>query len=121
MKKIIKSICFALIIIFFFNITICYATIGGGIGDLNLDDYNPISKANLGTSIVKVINKILGAIQVIGIIIAVVLIGYIGMKSVFGSLSEKSEVKQSVGPFLLGTIFLLAGTTIVRFIVSAVE
>lgn len=101
-------------------ITLCLVcTQSFAVDDLKLDTFKPPTK--LGGMFITVINVVLGAIQVIGIIISVVTIGYIGLKSVFGSLAEKSEAKQSVGPFFLGALLITSAVTIVRFIVQILE
>lgn len=59
---------------------------------------------------------ILGVINVIGVVASIIALLVIGIKYMSGSVEEKAEYKQALGPYILGAIFLFASTTIANVI-----
>lgn len=80
-----------------------------------ISDPNYYNPGKIGTQDAKVtgdiIGKVLGIIQVIGIIVAVAVISVIGIKYMIGSISEKAAFKENLVPYIVGLV-LLAATTI---------
>jgi len=74
---------------------------------------NPISKGML--------QKILGVLQVIGIIGTVVAIALIGFKTMLGSASEKAVEKEKYIGILIAVVMITSGITIAKFIIAVVE
>ena len=66
----------------------------------------------------KVGNNIVTIIQVVGIIIAVIVLLVIGIKYMMGSASEKAEYKKTMIPYIVGAVLIFAGTSLVRVIYS---
>ena len=66
----------------------------------------------------KVGNNIVTIIQVVGIVIAVIVLLVIGIKYMMGSASEKAEYKKTVIPYIVGAVLIFAGTSLVRVIYS---
>ena len=64
-------------------------------------------------SILEKAGKVLGTIQVIGIVIAVIVITILGIKYMVGSVEEKAEYKKTMIPYIVGVAFLVSITTIV--------
>ena len=64
----------------------------------------------------KVGNNIVTIIQVVGIVIAVIVLLVIGIKYMMGSASEKAEYKKTMIPYIIGAILLFAATTIANAI-----
>ena len=64
----------------------------------------------------KVGNNIVTIIQVVGIVIAVIVLLVIGIKYMMGSASEKAEYKKTMIPYLVGAILIFASTTIVNVV-----
>lgn len=62
--------------------------------------------------------KIVGIIQIVGVVIAVVVILVIGIKYLIGSAEEKAEYKKTMIPYIVGAVLIFAGTSIVRVIYS---
>ncbi len=62
------------------------------------------------------INKILGVITIVGVVIGVVCIAMIGFYYVLGSADEKAINKQQLIIFTIGAILLVFGSTIVKVI-----
>ena len=66
----------------------------------------------------KVGNNIVTIIQVVGIVIAVIVLVVIGIKYMMGSASEKAEYKKTMIPYIVGAVLIFAGTSLVRVIYS---
>lgn len=66
----------------------------------------------------KVGNNIVSIIQVVGIVIAVIVLLVIGIKYMMGSASEKAEYKKTMIPYIVGAVLIFAGTSLVRVIYS---
>ena len=66
----------------------------------------------------KVGNNIVTIIQVVGIVIAVIVLLVIGIKYMMGSASEKAEYKKTMIPYLVGAVLVFAGTSLVKVIYS---
>ena len=64
----------------------------------------------------KVGNNIVTIIQVVGIVIAVIVLLVIGIKYMMGSASEKAEYKKTMIPYIVGAVLIFAGTSIVKVI-----
>ena len=74
---------------------------------------------NVQTSdLTKVGNNIVTIIQVVGIVIAVIVLLVIGIKYMMGSASEKAEYKKTMIPYIVGAVLIFAGTSLVRVIYS---
>lgn len=70
------------------------------------------------TELTSVGNNIVTIIQVVGIVIAVIVLLIIGIKYMMGSASEKAEYKKTMIPYLVGGVLIFAGTSLVRVIYS---
>lgn len=66
----------------------------------------------------KVGNNIVTIIQVVGIVIAAIVLLVIGIKYMMGSASEKAEYKKTMIPYIVGAVLIFAGTSLVRVIYS---
>ena len=66
----------------------------------------------------KVGNNIVTIIQVVGLVIAVIVLLVIGIKYMMGSASEKAEYKKTMIPYIVGAVLIFAGTSLVRVIYS---
>ena len=89
----------------------CYAEdLGlGSLGDYkgtNPDSSNLQSKAG----------NILGAIQIIGTVLSVVMLIAIGIKYMLGSVEERAEYKKTLWPYIVGAFLLFTGTLIPQLI-----
>ncbi len=73
-----------------------------------------------GTSIQNVGNTIIGIIQAVGSIIAVVVLLILGIKYMMGSAEEKAEYKKTMLPYLVGAVILLLASNIVGAIFNTV-
>ena len=62
--------------------------------------------------------KILGFLQVIGGIAAVVIVAIFGIKYMLGSLEEKAEYKKSFIPLIIGIVVLYGAVTIANLLIN---
>ena len=56
--------------------------------------------------------RIMGTIQVVGIVIAVVILMVIGIKYMMGSAEEKAEYKKTMIPYIVGAVLIFAASTL---------
>lgn len=64
---------------------------------------------NVGQTIVTIM-------QVVGIVVAVVVLLILGIKYMMGSAEEKAEYKKTMIPYLVGAVLIFASTTIVNVV-----
>ena len=113
MKKnlILKMILTFMVICMMISImTPVFATTIGGV------EINP-KKDNVG-QVTELGNQIIGIVQVVGTIVAVVALLILGIKYMMGSAEEKAEYKKVMLPYVIGLILLFAGVNIVAMLVS---
>lgn len=60
--------------------------------------------------------KIVGAIQVVGTMIAVAMLTILGIKYALGSAEEKAEYKKTMVPYLIGSVLIFAVSNITQII-----
>ena len=60
--------------------------------------------------------RIMGIIQVVGIIVSVVTLMILGIKYMMGSPEEKAADKKTMMPYVIGAVFLFAAVTIANAI-----
>ena len=118
MKKSIKVISTLLLAIML--VASIATTVLAGV-DLNAT-INNVEKQNLNGNadqqITKVGGNIVNIIQLVGIVIAVIVLLVIGIKYMMGSASEKAEYKKTMIPYLVGAVLVFAGTSLVKVIYS---
>lgn len=72
-----------------------------------------------GTSSVKSLGQqILGIVQLVGSIAAVVVLVVLGIKYMMGSASEKAEYKKTMIPYLVGAILIFGASAITQVVVN---
>lgn len=89
----------------------------------NYDFYDlKLSKSKLTSSqIGGIVGPILGYIRNIGIVVSVIALMIIGVKFMLGSAEEKANYKETLIPYLIGIIILLAGSIIPSVIYNIFE
>ena len=140
MKKTVKILSIIVMIIMFIlmsNISIIYASTeeadrryaaatGGApagssqSGIINPDYFKP-NDTDVPTEITDLAGTIIGTLQVIGIIIAVIVIMVIGIKYMTGSLEQKAQYKKTMIPYIVGVAMLVCTTTLVKVIYQLVS
>jgi len=68
------------------------------------------------TSIQNIGGQILGIVQVVGTIAAVIILVIIGIKYMMGSAQEKAEYKKTMIPYIIGAIIIFAASNIAQMV-----
>ena len=111
--KILTTIATILLIVSMGASIVCAAT---DIGGVSIDP----KRENTG-DITKVGNKIMGILQVVGVLIAVIILMVLGIKYMMGSAEEKAEYKKTMIPYIVGAILIFAAATIANAIYNFVS
>ena len=111
MKNVLKVFFVILLILIIIIPNICYAD-NLGIGDLE----NYRGKGDDSNKLTSKAETVLGVIQVIGTVVAVVMLMVIGIKYMLGSVEERAEYKDTLKPYLIGAFLLFSGSTIPQII-----
>ena len=92
--------------------------------DVNTDKFKPGTNGPTHNDILQVaniVNPIIGTIQVVGIVLAVIILIIIGLKYMTGSVSEKAEYKKTIIPYIIGIFFIVGITQIIALIIKLVS
>ena len=111
--KILTTIATILLIVSMGASIVCAAT---DIGGVSIDP----KTENTG-DITKVGNKIMGILQVVVVLIAVIILMVLGIKYMMGSAEEKAEYKKTMIPYIVGAILIFAAATIANAIYNFVS
>lgn len=119
MKKTVKIIFTILMTIMLMSsvYSIVFAAIDPNSIINNVSNTNSIGTGELTT----IGGKIVNVIQVVGILVAIVVILVIGIKYMTGSVEQKAEYKKTMIPYVVGAVLLVAGTSIVKIIYSTIS
>lgn len=98
-----------LILIFFIIIAIMPITYAS----FNPETYKPDPLTG-GQVVVDMGNKIIGVIQVVGIVVSVAILMALGIKYMIGSVEEKASYKKSMLPYLIGAVMLFGASAVVQ-------
>lgn len=90
-------------------ITMCTASFGFGITDLTADQQGTEGIQNIG-------KRVMGILQAVGIVIAVVVLMVLGIKYMMGSAEEKAEYKKTLLPYIIGAGFVFAASALAGII-----
>lgn len=122
MKK--NKIINILSILLFICIILASFTVNSFAIDIKVDEFDP-SKASASSTdtdkVQNVVRPIIGTLQTIGIVIAVVTMIVIGLKYMTGSVAEKAEYKKTMIPYIIGVILIVAITQLVGLIATIVD
>ena len=102
-KVVVKIVSMILITMAIISITVsCFA--------LTPTDITGTDNPTGSTEIQNLGNNLVGIFQVVGVVLAVVIIIVLGIKYMLGSAEEKSEYKKSMLPYLVGAALIFAGS-----------
>ena len=87
--------------------TIACAAQDLGIGENLSGDLGPIQTP---------VQSVLGVIQVIGFVVAIVMVMYVGIKYLAAGAGQKAEVKSTMVPMLVGAAMVGLAPTLVKWI-----
>ena len=62
--------------------------------------------------------RVLGLLQIVSAILAVILIAYLGFKMVLGSAYEKADVQKQFIPLIIGVTIVFAATSIANLLLG---
>ncbi len=68
------------------------------------------------TQIDNVGQRIMGILQTLGIVVAVIVLMVLGIKYMMGSAEEKAEYKKTMIPYVVGAILIFGATTIANMV-----
>lgn len=85
----------------------------------NPEQFKP-SGVTLSPEAKETAGKLLGALQVIGTIVSIIVLIVMGMKYMVGSASEKAEYKKTMIPYLIGALLIFTGTLLPHLIYDVV-
>ena len=68
------------------------------------------------TRLTEIANKIIGPVGVVGSFASVIAMIVMGVKYMLGSIEEKSQYKQSLGPYFIGAVMVFGISTVVTII-----
>lgn len=110
--KIITTILMIVAVVAMLGNVVLASGASGIIADLSGDHTNVTGASNV-TNLGK---TIVGIFQVIGIVVAVVVLLVLGIKYMMGSAEEKAEYKKTMIPYLVGALLIFAASTIVNVV-----
>ncbi len=126
MKKIVSMLLIILLLMSVLCTNQVFASKGSGGGtgsgtgiDGIITSMSGVSSApdNAGTSgTTKVINNIIGIMQIVGTGISLIVISLLGIKYILASPSDKADVKKNIMPILIGCVLLFAAVNIAGII-----
>ena len=83
------------------------------IGGINADT-NGINSQGMKT----IAGRVLGLLQIVSAILAVILVAYLGFKMVLGSANEKADVQKQFIPLIIGVTIVFAATSIANLLLG---
>ncbi len=76
----------------------------------------PTGTPPTGTSIDTLGGTIIGTIQLVGVIVAVAVLVFVGIKFMLASPSEKANIKGALIPYIVGAVLIFAASMLVGII-----
>ena len=74
------------------------------------------ASTEVSNSVKDIGGKVLGVLQVAGVVISVIILVVIGIKYMMGSAEEKAEYKKTMMPYIIGAIIIFAAPTIANVV-----
>ena len=96
------------------TVVLCLIPVAAYAIGIDLDPKVPGGE-DTGTLVGKV-NKVLGVVQVIGFVVAIVMVMYVGIKYLTAGAGQKAEVKSTMVPMLVGAAMVGLAPTLVNWI-----
>lgn len=76
------------------------------------------TKGISSTEMQSMAGRVLGFLQIISAIAAVILIAYLGFKMILGSANEKADVQKQFIPLIIGVVIVFAATSIAKLLLG---
>lgn len=64
---------------------------------------------------------IMGTLQIVGVVVAAIILTIVGIKYMMGSAEEKAEYKKTMIPYIVGAVLIFGATTIANFVFQVVS
>lgn len=82
--------------------------------------YNPGTSSSVSGSdrLTNMANIMIGALQIIGTILSVAVLGVLGIKYMVGSVEEKAEYKKTLKPYVIGAVMVFGISNILAIVVK---
>lgn len=110
--KLISTVVVIMIIALTFSSTVCKGFNAGTVIDGVARNADSSEQTIVMSDFTSKAGKILAYIRNIAAIAGVLLVAFLGIKYMMGSLEEKAEYKKSFVPLIVGAIVVVAATTI---------
>lgn len=81
------------------------------------DNFKPENQGSISV-LGGTVNNVLGAIQTLGYVVAIIMVMYVGIKYLTAGATKKAEAKETLIPILVGAILIVAATTITSWLFS---
>ena len=81
----------------------------------------PKTDGTEATTVISIGNQLIGILQVIGIIIAVIILIVLGIKYMMGSAEEKAEYKKTLVPYLVGALLIFGAASLAGVVFKWVQ
>jgi len=125
MKKMIKVLLIMFILIFIVN-NYAYAGFGFfegiyGDGDTHMDIDIELGKSGAESSSKQITERILGTLQVIGSVVAVIALIIIGFRYMFSSLEEKAQMKGVLIYYVVGAALVFATSNLLSVVYKVIS
>ena len=108
-KKLVKILTTVLLIVMMVSVAAnCFAI-----------DHSQITGSTDGTGSTEIANvgkSIVGILQTVGIILSVIVLIILGIKYMMGSAEEKADYKKSMIPYLVGAILIFAASALAQVV-----
>lgn len=115
-----KRLIICILMIVLFLTIVSYPICGEALTDptLNPNAWNPTIEND--TQLTEKVGNVLGIINTIGIVVAIIVLMMLGIKYMLGSIEEKAEYKKAVIPYVIGMFLLVSVTTLPNIIYKIV-
>ena len=110
-----------ILLVFSLGANVALAASSGSNGGSIITPGNITPTAPEGTEIQDVGSRILGVLQTVGVILAVIILVILGIKYMMGSAEEKAEYKKTMVPYLVGAVFIFAAPIIANIVYNFVK
>ena len=110
-----------ILLVFSLGANVALAASGSGGSGSTISPSNITAIAPEGNEIQDVGGRILGVLQTVGVVLAVIILVILGIKYMMGSAEEKAEYKKTMVPYLVGAVFIFAAPIIANIVYNFVK
>jgi len=77
------------------------------------------TSSNAAQKVTNIGSNIIGIVQTVGTVVAIVTLIILGIKYMMGSAEEKAEYKKTLVPYVIGAVIVLAASNMIAWIFEA--